>query len=178
MWNVFLIQDAGHALQPWRGPWPRVDAWKVHWAMSSQGRLWSVLRPPFYPPMCSEPGNKWPTSKDKFLSLSPNAHTVWNPVWVHGPHTFKSNWPDSLLPNSANQNKYTHFKAWSCKQTKCSYSGLGLWFENQFSSVTQSCLTLCDPMDCSTPCLPVHHQLPEFTQTHVPWIRFESRSGN
>ena len=36
-----------------------------------------------------------------------------------------------------------------------------------FSSVAQSCLTLCDPMDCSTPGLPVHHQLPEFTQTHV-----------
>ena len=37
----------------------------------------------------------------------------------------------------------------------------------QFSSVAQSCLTLCDPMDCSMPGLPVHHQLPEFTQTHV-----------
>ena len=36
-----------------------------------------------------------------------------------------------------------------------------------FSSVTQSCPTLCDPMNCSTPGLPVHHQLPEFTQTHV-----------
>ena len=36
-----------------------------------------------------------------------------------------------------------------------------------FSSVTQSCPTFCDPMDCSTPGLPVHHQLPEFTQTHV-----------
>ena len=36
-----------------------------------------------------------------------------------------------------------------------------------FSSVTQLCPTLCDPMDCSTPGLPVHHQLPEFTQTHV-----------
>ena len=35
------------------------------------------------------------------------------------------------------------------------------------SSVTQSCLTLCDPMNCSTPGLPVHHQLPESTQTHV-----------
>ena len=40
----------------------------------------------------------------------------------------------------------------------------------QFSSVTQSCLTLYDPMDCSTPGLPVHHQLPEFTQTHVCWV--------
>ena len=36
-----------------------------------------------------------------------------------------------------------------------------------FSSVAQSCLTPCDPMDCSSPGLPVHHQLPEFTQTHV-----------
>ena len=37
----------------------------------------------------------------------------------------------------------------------------------QFSSVAQPCPTLCDPMNCSTPGLPVHHQLPEFTQTHV-----------
>ena len=37
----------------------------------------------------------------------------------------------------------------------------------QFSSVTQSCPTLCDPMDCSTPGLPVHHHLREFTQTHI-----------
>ena len=35
------------------------------------------------------------------------------------------------------------------------------------SSVAQSCPTLCDPMNCSTPGLPVHHQLPEFTQTHI-----------
>ena len=40
----------------------------------------------------------------------------------------------------------------------------------QFSSVAQSCLNLCDPMDCSTPGLPVHHQLPEFTQTYVHWV--------
>ena len=37
----------------------------------------------------------------------------------------------------------------------------------QFSSVAQSCLTLFDPMDCSMPGLPVHHQLPELAQTHV-----------
>ena len=40
----------------------------------------------------------------------------------------------------------------------------------QFSSVAQSCPTLCDPMNCRTPGLPVHHQLPEFTQTHVLWV--------
>ena len=37
----------------------------------------------------------------------------------------------------------------------------------QFSSITQSCPTLCDPMDCSTPVLPVHHQLLGYTHTHV-----------
>ena len=37
----------------------------------------------------------------------------------------------------------------------------------QFSSVTQSCPTLCDPMNCSTPSHAVHHKLPEFTQTHM-----------
>ena len=43
----------------------------------------------------------------------------------------------------------------------------GLHLEHQIRSVAQSCPTLCDPMNRSTPGLPVHHQLPEFTQTHV-----------
>ena len=43
-------------------------------------------------------------------------------------------------------------------------------FTVQFSSVAQSCPTLCNPMNCSTPGLPVHDQLPEFTQTHVHWV--------
>ena len=42
-----------------------------------------------------------------------------------------------------------------------------LMSERQFSSVAQSCPTLCHPMDCSTPGFPVHHQLPELAQTHV-----------
>ena len=46
-------------------------------------------------------------------------------------------------------------------------TGCFLSIKFKFSSVTQLCLTLCDPMNCSTPGLPVHHQLPEFTQTHV-----------
>ena len=40
----------------------------------------------------------------------------------------------------------------------------------QFRSVAQSCPILCDPMDCSTPGLPVHHQLLEFNQTYVHWV--------
>ena len=42
-----------------------------------------------------------------------------------------------------------------------------LYFSVQLISVTQSCPTLCDPMNCSAPGLPVHHQLPGSTQTHV-----------
>ena len=49
----------------------------------------------------------------------------------------------------------------NAKETKETISSV------QFSSVTQSCPTLCDPMNRSTPGLPVHHQLPEFTQIHV-----------
>ena len=40
----------------------------------------------------------------------------------------------------------------------------------QYSSIIQSCPTLCEPMNCSMPGLPIHHQLPEFTQTHVHWV--------
>ena len=50
------------------------------------------------------------------------------------------------------------------------YTGVTYFFSVQFSSVAQSCPTLCDPMNPSTPGLPVHHQLPEFPQTHVHWV--------
>ena len=43
----------------------------------------------------------------------------------------------------------------------------------QFSLVAQSCPTLCHPMDCITPGLPVHHQLLEITQTHVHWVHVQ-----
>ena len=56
----------------------------------------------------------------------------------------------------------THSRLWDCgPKGKCICSFV------QFSSVSPSCPTLCDPMNRSTPGLPVHHQLPEFTQTHV-----------
>ena len=47
---------------------------------------------------------------------------------------------------------------------------LKCWEISLFSSVAQLCPALCNPMDCSTPGLPVHHQLLEFTQTHVHWV--------
>ena len=48
----------------------------------------------------------------------------------------------------------------------------------QFSSITQSCPNLCDPMDCSMPGFPVHHQLPEFTQTHVHGVSDASQPSH
>ena len=59
----------------------------------------------------------------------------------------------------------THLKVWAGYQENQSHDSV------QFSSVAKSCLTLCDPMDCSTAAgLPVHHPLLELTQTHVHWI--------
>ena len=60
---------------------------------------------------------------------------------------------------------------WCCKEQYC----IGTWnvrsmTQGKFSSVTQSCPTLCDPMDYSTPDLLVHRQLPEFIQTHILWV--------
>ena len=52
-------------------------------------------------------------------------------------------------------------------QSSCLSYHFGLIRSYQIRSVAQSCPTLCDPMNRSTPGLPVHHQLPEFTQTHV-----------
>ena len=54
-----------------------------------------------------------------------------------------------------------HKQWWEKVQTPDAFSSV------QFSSVAQLCPTLCDPMNRSMPGLPVHHQLPEFTQTHV-----------
>ena len=55
----------------------------------------------------------------------------------------------------------------NANRTPLDWSSGGLSLSIQFSSVTQLCPTLCDPMNCSTPGFPVHHLLPEFTQTHV-----------
>ena len=58
--------------------------------------------------------------------------------------------------------------AWLQPWTFCyNLNSLRAHCSDQIRSVAQSCLTLCNPMNCSTPGVPVHHQLPEFTQTHV-----------
>jgi len=94
--------------------------------------------------------------------------------------------PEPLLPYSqghlqnstlCREKREVSISLQTCAQSTLSCeSWYSVWFRDvyvhvyvsvQFRSVTQSCLTLCDPMNCSTPGLPVHHQLPEFTQTHI-----------
>ena len=55
---------------------------------------------------------------------------------------------------------------WTEKKLQSTFQG-----QIEFSSLVQSCPTLCDPMDCSTPGFPDLHQLPELPQTHVNWVR-------
>ena len=55
----------------------------------------------------------------------------------------------------------------TASHSKLAYIVISIFSLVQFSSVAQSCPTLCDPMNRSTPGLPVHHQLPEFIQTNV-----------
>ena len=59
------------------------------------------------------------------------------------------------------------YTEWSKSEREKQISSINTYLSVQFSSVAQSCPTLCDPVNGSTPDLPVHHQLPEFTQTHV-----------
>ena len=78
-----------------------------------------------------------------------------------------------ILPSTESKNR-AHifqfvFRSRSCKIGLSHYSLNYRRLYIQIRSVAQLCLTLCDPMKRSTPGLPVHHQLPEFTQTHVHW---------
>ena len=69
--------------------------------------------------------------------------------------------------NTEEMTAYVHKMAWQSSSSEA-------WVYSQWNlcccSITKSCLTLCDPMDCSTPGFPVLHYLPEFAQNHVHWV--------
>ena len=90
---------------------------------------------------------------------------------VHGIHGVRQHWVNNIISIGKSMEILTGRLIWSCQglrgggNVECLLNGHRVPY--QFSSVVQSCPTLCDPMDCSTPGFPVHNQLPEFTQTHV-----------
>ena len=74
------------------------------------------------------------------------------------------------MPFVSDKNKFVHWPPPDANNFYRYASNLYRFLIYLFSSVAQSCPTLCDPMDCSTLDLPVHHQLLEFTQIHVHWV--------
>ena len=80
--------------------------------------------------------------------------------------SFKMDWLDLLAVQGTLKSLLQHYSS-SPGQILW---GLVITNSVQFSSVTQLCPTLCNPMNCSTPGFPVHHQLPELAQTHTRWV--------
>ena len=89
-----------------------------------------------------------------------------------------NSWAVSLFPHFFLENRKGNISVTVLLNTLWKKKWIPLFFQNhlssnvQFISVAQLCPTLCDPMDCSTPGLPVHCQLPEFTHTHVRWVKW------
>ena len=84
------------------------------------------------------------------------------------PRFWSLGWEDPL-----ERGKATHSNIWAYGKITAIAPQLWRtkrWGKGQFSSVTQSCPTFCKPMDCSMPCPPVHHRLPEFTQPQIYWV--------
>ena len=118
---------------------------------------------PYDPMDCSLPGSsvhgilqsrilEWVAMPSSRGSSDPGIKptSLMSPALVAGFFTFSATWEAHFLLKLEIIQGLLHFH-----------------YSVQFSSVTQSCPTLCNPMNHSTPELPVHHQLPEFTQTHV-----------
>ena len=87
------------------------------------------------------------------------------PFHISRNHIVKENQPDNCYHKKSINKNDRHEKASKLKLERAVWKVL--LGSVQFSSVAQSCLTLRDPMNHSMPGLPVHHQLPEFTETHV-----------
>ena len=88
---------------------------------------------------------------------------VWKILWRRK----RQPTPIFLSGKSHGQRSLEGYSLWCHKRCSHNLATKQQYFSDQIRSVSQLCPTLCDPMNRSTPGLPLHHQLPEFTQTHV-----------
>ena len=142
MWETW-VQSLGQEdpLEKETATYSGTLAWKIPW-MEEPGRLQSMGS--------QRVGHDWVTSLSFFLFF----HVHWVSDAIQPSHPSLP-CPSLLSPSPPALNL-------------CQHQGL---FKRVFSSVQLlSHVRLCNPMNCSTPGLPVHHQLPEFTQTHVHWV--------
>ena len=119
-------------------------------------RTWRLLPSPLW-----SRAALWPRPR-VMGTISPGA-TRFSGVQDYG-HYFCFS-PDSTRSIYSNLAFFRWTNMWVSLESQCPGQRNLCWV--QFSSVAQSCPVLCDPMDCSTPGFPVHHQLPELSQTHV-----------
>ena len=132
-----------------------------------------------YPPIHSPPPKKpkhdisfpVPVYYDTQLESSTSDYGLQHPKYTckikFGNVCFGERGEAEVFNLTVNVNYFVHYRDAVFHCFKDAMSQRFIWGSVQFSSVTQSCLTLCDPMNHSTPGFPVHHHLPEFTQTHV-----------
>ena len=106
-------------------------------------------------------------------SPTPGVHSNSHPSsrWCH-PSISSSVVPFSSCPQSLPASVFSNESTLCMRWPKYWSFSFSMFSSVQFSSVAQSCPTLCDPMNHSTPGLPVHHHLPEFTQTHIRSAKF------
>ena len=106
--------------------------------------------------------------------MYPNAHysTIYNSQDMGAIKMSIKKWMDKEVCYIYMKEYYSAIKENEFKPIELRWMNLEPFIQSSipFSSVAQLCLTLCDPMDCSKPDLPVHHQLQEFAQTHVHWV--------
>ena len=122
------------------------------------GMLTQITKASVGDPLIPPPNSPHPWPKLKWCE---SCSVMSDPLWPHGLYSPWNSPGQLFLTQELNQVSCTadrFFTSWAIRAPSA---------QVQFSSVAQSCLTLWDPMDCSTPGFPVHHQLPELTQTHV-----------
>ena len=107
----------------------------------------------------------WTAAHQSSLSMGFSKQEYWSGLPRPAPGDLHD--PGIELGSPALQADSLPQSHWESPHIPYGYDIFYVFSSDQFTSVTQSCLTLCNPMNCSTPDLPVHYQLLEFTQTHV-----------